>query len=65
MSHLIRFIEGVRKTLTSDEWVFFNARYINRASVADAAAETPSFSGDANAMHQSVLRKLRGQGCAL
>ncbi|SEI14775.1 hypothetical protein [Paraburkholderia hospita] len=59
MSHLIQFIERVRDSLTPDEWKFFSARYIERKSVVDSAALSPAFAGDAEAMHQAVLRKLR------
>lgn len=62
MSHLIQFIEGVRDRLTQDEWTFFSARYFERKSVADSAALVPAFVGDADAMHQAVLRKLRSGG---
>ncbi|KVO15140.1 hypothetical protein [Burkholderia ubonensis] len=59
MSHLIRFIERVRDSLTPDEWTFFSACYIERKSVADSAALVPAFAGDGEAVHQLVLRKLR------
>ncbi|MEX3917893.1 hypothetical protein AB4Y43_16875 [Paraburkholderia sp. BR10872] len=60
-SHLVQFIEGVREALAPDEWSFFNDRYINGCG-AGAGQSLPALAGDALAMQQRVIRKLRTVG---
>ena len=60
MSQLIQFIERVRGALTGAEWRFFNAQYIERKSIEEAMPYVPGADGDAGAMRQSILRKMRG-----
>jgi len=62
-SHLVQFIEGVREALAPDEWTFFNERYIN-SRAASAGQPLPTLDGDALAMQQRVIRKLRTVGRA-
>lgn len=59
MSRLIQFIEGVRTSLTPDEWAFFNARYFQGRSAIDASIPLPTLTGDALLMQRRVMRKLR------
>ena len=58
MSQLIQFIERVRGALTGAEWRFFNAHYIERRPIEAAMPYVPGAHGDAEAMRESILRKM-------
>jgi hypothetical protein len=60
-SYLVQFIDGVKEALAPDEWRFFSERYINGRH-ATAGQPLPVLAGDALAMQQRVIRKLRGVG---
>jgi hypothetical protein len=59
VSQLIQFIERVRSVLTSSEWRFFSAHYIERKTVQEAMPYVPGAAGDAEEMRKSILRKMR------
>jgi hypothetical protein len=59
VSQLIQFIERVRGTLTGAELRFFNAHYIERKPIEEAMPYVPGAHGDADAMRESILRKMR------
>lgn len=64
MSQLIQFIERVRGALTGAEWRFFNAQYIERKPIEEAMPYIPGAYGDADAMREAILRKMRDGAAA-